>query len=460
MPHALMQTDTDSALTERIYAILPVQLPAYSRLLSLLEISASREVATAAVTCGTRSRLLINPDFVARNCEGDEDLITLVLHELMHVTFGHTRLFKRPTALHNLAFDAVINAHLCHLRPRPAQTALFRRLYAADELPWALLRPPEGWDDKPVWRLRRRAGQLHRALYEQSSLPYAEIFDLLARQDMDLPGDEALQAALLGNHAHSEDRENPGNACEAPFAGAPEFNRAVRELLAEWPMLTERGGRDQGDALRTDHIDRQPPAASTRAILRRAVLSLAVAGESTALRRLAPDQPVAGVQAFPSRHDRRAGPAALLGSPPLLYATRQRGIAPGPFQQVHVYLDVSGSMVGLLPVLYTALERVTPWLHPYLHLFSTEICDVPLQTLRDGKRLSTGGTEIGPVSGHILEHRITEALIITDGQVGEVPEDHVRRLARRNIRIGVCLSAGGEVDFAQALGARVHWLPE
>jgi hypothetical protein len=132
-------------LAERIYGAFPVTEPAFRELLGLLDIEATDEVSTAAVTLGGRSRLLLNPQFVAENCPADCDLVMLVLHELHHVALGHTRLFPRLTPAQNWAFDCVINAQLCRLYPEPHHTALFRRCYRADASLEALLRPPEGW---------------------------------------------------------------------------------------------------------------------------------------------------------------------------------------------------------------------------------------------------------------------------------------------------------------------------
>ena len=101
-------------------ASFPVAQPAFARLLNLLDIEATDAVPTAAVTLGGRSRLLLNPRFVAEKCLADHDLVMLVLHELHHVALGHTRLFARLTPAQNWAFDCVINAQLCRLYPRAA----------------------------------------------------------------------------------------------------------------------------------------------------------------------------------------------------------------------------------------------------------------------------------------------------------------------------------------------------
>ena len=100
---------------------------------------------TACVTTGSRSRLLVNPDYVAAHCRSDEHLTMLVLHELYHVLLGHTRLYRRVTLAQNWAFDCLINAQLCRLFPHPRHTGFFTRLTADATGPALLLGPPDGW---------------------------------------------------------------------------------------------------------------------------------------------------------------------------------------------------------------------------------------------------------------------------------------------------------------------------
>ncbi len=92
---------------ERVAALVrqcvPLRHPAFGKLLRLLSIELSREVPTAAVTTGSRSRLLINPDFLAERCRTEEHLAMLVMHELYHVLLGHTRIYRRPTLAANWA---------------------------------------------------------------------------------------------------------------------------------------------------------------------------------------------------------------------------------------------------------------------------------------------------------------------------------------------------------------------
>ena len=131
-------------LADRIRQCVPLRHPAFGKLLQLLSIEATDTVATAAVTVGARSRMLINPAFVAQRCRTDAHLSMLVMHELYHVLLGHTRMYQRPTLAANWAFDCVINAQLCRLHPDVEFTSFFSSCAAPEGL-WSLIGPPAGW---------------------------------------------------------------------------------------------------------------------------------------------------------------------------------------------------------------------------------------------------------------------------------------------------------------------------
>ena len=85
------------ALRHRIFNVVPATQYGFDTLLRLVDIDVTRAVPTAAIRCSAAPVLMINPDFVAAWCVSDEDLFSLIMHELHHVLMGHTRLFPRPT---------------------------------------------------------------------------------------------------------------------------------------------------------------------------------------------------------------------------------------------------------------------------------------------------------------------------------------------------------------------------
>jgi len=434
-------------LRDRIWNTFPVAQPAFAKLLALLDIEVSREVPTAAVTLGTRSRLRINPDFAAARCASDQALVMLVLHELFHVVLGHTRLYDRSTPALNFAFDAVINAQLCLLHPGPEWTRLFRESYGAQDPPWCLLRPPEGWRTPAERWLPGSLGALHRRLYTDASVSYEDLFRMLARELGDGEGAEGV-AELLGDHGAGDgEPADPGVLAE------------VREIIARWPMVTQRSGRDLGGPGLAWRVEAQSCRSEATRILRRALRHLGETGAGGLGRPRLAQAPSPAVLPLRDGGDRRASVLEACGGEPLLFAgeTRVGSILRG--ERVHVYLDVSGSMEGLVAPLYAALSRLADWMAPQVHLFSTTVKDITREELARGRCFSTQGTAISVVTAHMVAKGVRRALIVTDGWVGAVPSEHARELSRRKGRFAVAVTAGGDPAFAAALGAEVHLLP-
>ena len=446
-----MQDPRARALSERIWTRFPVTQPTFAKLLGLLNIEVSDAVPTAAVTLGLDSRLLINPDFADRHCRTDASLVMLVLHELWHVALGHTRLYTRMTPAQNWAFDAIINAQLCRQFPDPAHTRLFRELYAPDQMPGALLRPPEGWRTGAERWLPGRVGEVHRLLYSDASVSTEELFRLLPTLEGGASPDGTGKAVdpaqgLLGNHGEAD-----------PEGVAPELLKEIREIVAEWPMVEPCSGRDLGAHLSHEQISLPRRREDAVAMLRRALMRLA--GLTDGAGRWRPDQgEVASV--LPYGRDRRAWLREFWGESVPVHRTDLAGRTLTRRGRVRVYLDVSGSMNGVIAPLYAALASLSPWLDRQVQLFSTQVVGIPLSRLRQGAIVTTLGTDISVVTEHLVRDAVDRALIVTDGWVGAVPGEHAAVLGKRRARIEAAVTHGGDAAFMKTLGGRVSRLPD
>jgi hypothetical protein len=457
----MIKTNESLALAERIFEAFPVTQPAFAKLLGLLDIEATRDIPTACVTFGTRSRLLVNPDFVEKYCETSLDLSMLVLHELYHVVLGHTRLYQRVSMMQNWAFDAIINAQLCLLFPDPAQTSLFRRLYNPDRFPECLLRPPQGWrTDGENWSQKGMAGEVHRALYTDNSTSYFELFALLEKlqvaggQEAGEPENETDQeeqenawGKLLGNHA---DEDEPTD---------PELLAEIRSLVAEWPMVEKRSGRDLGDAVKRSHLQLRRRHNAAVGILRKALEALADSGEDGPFTGRIAQSPAEGLLPYRTDIDRRAEVTISLGHEPFFFRapTMIAGLVRN--DRVHVYLDVSGSMDGVIRPLYEAIIPLLDRVAPKIHLFSTSINDISPADLRKGKLETTGGTTIDVVTDHILKGKVRKALIVTDGWVGNIPSAHLEKLRKANVRMQGVITHNGDPQFLKPVHGKAVLLP-
>jgi hypothetical protein len=415
--HAAISRPDPQPLAARILDCFPGGSYSLSALLRVMDIVESEEVPTAAVECRVQPRLLVNPSFVARHAETPEKLLMLVMHELHHVLLGHTTLFPTVTAAQNLMFDAVINGLVCRMFPARHHTAFLTGYYDQAMFPHCLLRPPPGWPESPrnaagidaLPAARRSMGrQLHRALYSEGGATYAEIFELLPKL---LPHDGLGDVPLIGGHGAG------GATAGGLETRSPVLFDIVREIVERWPQPPDPiRGRSLADVLKTSTVDPRPRP-SNRALLRRLIAQVADRSPGGSARRI--DQDATIVQQPLLSLDRRSAVLRALGRTPLLQA------GPLPMRwaarsghRVHVYLDVSGSMEGVLDALYGAILDCREHVHPRVHLFSTAIADVSLEEMRRGVRKTTGGTGIHCVARHMADNQIRRALLVTDGWVG------------------------------------------
>ena len=245
-------------LADRVRQCVPLRHPAFGKLLQLLSIEASDAVPTAAVTVGARSRMLINPAFVARRCRTDAHLSMLVMHEIYHVLLGHTRMYRRPTLAANWAFDCIINAQLCRLHPDVEFTSFFSANAAPEGL-WSLIGPSAGWPASPRYP-SGALGDVHRRLYDDAGATTADLFALLDPMAVTLDIDGADR--LLGNHDDDQDWDGGGD----PLHADPDLLAEARRIVARWPMVERRAGVDDGGAPARERSDLRRHGAARHAI--------------------------------------------------------------------------------------------------------------------------------------------------------------------------------------------------
>jgi hypothetical protein len=453
-------SDRTQPLAERILDAFPSGSYALSGLLRLLDIVETDSVPTAAVECRLQPRMLVNPAFVDAHAQSPEKLLMLVMHELHHVLLGHTTLFPRVTTAQNFVFDAVINGILCRMFPAPEYTAFFTDYYRADRFPECLLRPPPGWPNRTrgltgAWNalsaqisrdalnaldptLRARVLEVHEALYSETGASYHEVYELLP-QLLVVLGPQALTGVpLLGGHdAQSGPDGGSDRGSDSTLQSqSPLLFDIVRELVEQWPQPPDPiRGRSLAEVLKQQSVDSRP-VPTNRVQLQRLIRKVAgVQGPGRLNRQQA--APVETMTPLPSL-SRRSLVLQALGHTPLLHpgvVPWRRRVRSG--EQVHVYLDVSGSMNSVLGALYGAVLDCQALVHPQVHLFSSKVVDVTLADLRAGRCSSTGGTDIGCVAEHMQRHRVRRAVMITDGWVGQPRGEHRQTLSR--CRLGVAL---------------------
>ena len=147
-----------------------------------------------------------------------------------------------------------------------------------------------------------------------------------------------------------------------------------------------------------------------------------------------------------------------LGQCPVFFKGQALGFHRKTVGQVHIYLDVSGSMDACLGTIFSCLKPIQNWLYPKIHIFSTEVIDYPIQKILRGRYESTCGTDINCVLEHVIGNKINKAAIITDGYVGEPSEVLVKDLPKQ-FKLVKLLTPNYHVDDIDHLPGSVCRLP-
>jgi hypothetical protein len=417
---------TPISIADRILDAFPSGSYGLLALLRLLDIVETAEVDTAAVECTSMPRLLVNPQFVDAHAATPERLLMLVMHELHHVLLGHTRLFPRATLTDNVVLDAVINALLCRMFPKPEHTSFFTGFYSDERFPECLLRPPAGWQPSSPASIppalqgkTKRVQTVYRALYSKTGANYQELYDVLRRA---LPPPDGIR--LIGSHG-AEQAELEGLVFDT-----------VRSIVENWPQPPDPiRGRSWSDLLQMERVRARR---GNRRILR-ALIRKVAGPKGLARTRFQSSGMVQSMTPIPSS-DRRSVVLRALDTPQLFYRAESAGSVRERCERVHVYVDVSGSIADLKGALYGAVLDCRNVVHPAVHLFSTVVHDVSFRGLRDGECRTTGGTSIECVASHMEKHAVRRAVVLTDGWVGRPGAGAAQTLAR--VRLGAALTPG------------------
>jgi hypothetical protein len=444
-------------LKQRVLAAFPAGQYALDTLFRLADIVSTTEVETAAIECLAEPRLLMNPEFVEKNCQTDEHLFMLVMHELHHVLLGHTRLFQRQTPLDNLVFDAVINAVLSQLFCDSTYFTFFQKLYRADQFPECLLRPPDGWPKQWILptNLPAPVREMIRVLYSQASGTYKEVYDLFTN-DANLKKAFGNMPLLLGDHSP----ENTTGRGEQA-ANHPSLKKAVRSIVEKWPQPpTPIRGRSVGNQIREIVLEGCERPTAADALLGRLLKDL-VEGKTGA--RVSRHMTLAdrNIEApLPTIRDRRAFVNRALGWTPLIY----KAVVPQRRVDWHrgqttVYVDVSGSTRAYWSLMASLVRPYVEKGLVRLFVFSEVVDEVTPVSLAAGRFKTTGGTDATCIWKHAIDTEFRKILILTDGYVGQPSRHWADKLTQARLTIKVALTPNGFLEDLEHVADEITELP-
>jgi hypothetical protein len=285
--------------------------------------------------------------------------------------------------------------------------------------------------------------EVHKALYtEEGDLTYRDVFDLVAQEIS-----EGTEVPLLGGHGADE---SDGELVD------PNAVKAIAEVVGKWPAFEQEQGRDRGRDLSDLRLELKKPKMSISQIIRKAIAKVAQNGHGS--QHVYRSAQMETLLPYPTLPDRRASVMQSLGQCPVFFRGEALGLHRETVGQVHIYLDVSGSMDACLGIIFGCLRPIQNWLHPMVHIFSTEVMDYPIKSIMQGRYASTGGTDINCVLEHMIGNKIKKSAIITDGYVGKPSEMLIRALPKR-FKLVKLLTPAYYVNDIDHLPGSVHRLP-
>ena len=453
----------EEKIVSRILDVIPPVSFEMTTFLSLFRVRFSDKTETACVTCGDSPELLLNKDFVEEHCQTDEHLFMLVMHELYHVILGHTRLFPCSTEVRNLVFDAVINAMLCSLFPKPEFTSFFTDYYPSDKMPFALLRPKgEGTPPAAEVALNLLYGgsdtgtyhDVYEALLESGCVKEITVLLGGGRGATALPGDGRARTPCAPDgddgRARSTSAPHPillGSHDEEDDETSPEMKELIHKIISKWPSPDRPlHGQDLGAEERERGFDAEAdPTTRLRRGIRCLMRRAAIPGKKEVRRRSVREMVCETATFLPDWHDRSHETREVAFGDALIYSTTTRLQRPASRdnRQAFVYFDVSGSVAEQVP---SVAQTLLPYCRGGLctvHVFSTVVHLASARDLVARKFSSTGGTDINCVLKHILElpprRRPRAAVIITDGFTGKPNATLAKRFRAARMRLFVGL---------------------
>jgi hypothetical protein len=399
-------------------------------ILRIVGIEFGTDVATLAVTCEERPRMLVNLDFVRKHCRTDAEAKALICHEFLHILLRHTEERRPSTRARHLALDAVINA-IIHREHGFEYSSMMSRYYAAAPGLWRMLRPMDRQEEAaysgnagdgkrwPAWACAwdgLYSGQLVADDIEALAQDLAGKSlgdDSPAGAPFELqPGDEHFDR-LLGNH---DDLDGP-----LPDALKDALDDAMKTMNGSgiWRSPKSRGvGAPAYEAVVAavdDPLDRW--RRRTLTLLREHLLP---DPRSRAMRDAAHAYRIPVL----SPGDRRAFLRAQWS--PFLPEALWQGAIPRREGTAQVYLDVSGSMNAEMPLVIALLGRLSRWIRRPFWAFSTEVAPAVIEN-GQLKASTTAGTSMACVLEHIAKTSPESAIVVTDGYIERLDPRSVRK---------------------------------
>ena len=437
-------------MNELEYRLCNISMPiraGMADMITLFSLKENPDIEDIWIPPQKRPVIYVNPTFVGRYCKTDEHLFIFVLSEVYRLRLCQTSSFQGEYKEAEVAARAMIHAFLCSIFPEEEYTSFFTQFYEEDIFPECLLRPPSNYPGPPQYppNLKREIVEIWNHLYYGSDLEYAELIEKISViiSAYRMAGNYYFPDLIGGNYCKKETQIDP----KKHFI----FLQIISHIAIDPSFIPKGGGRSLL-ALEAEYKLKLNPAKRPNKTLERAIYLAARTTASSTVHKKT-HKKVEILQAWPSR-DRKAFAVSAGGSPSLLYRNETLFSEYRP-QVVDIYFDVSGSMEHFLVYCAEAILSCSRKININLWLFSVGIVPLSIEDLSSGEIPTYGGTSINEVTEHILSIKATSVVIITDGYVGEVPEEHFE-YCKRHVNVQVVYTPDYSSDDLDPITNKKH----
>jgi hypothetical protein len=345
------------------------------------------------------ARIEISPDFCAEYVNSAEDLLFVLAHEALHYVLGHLSPEGRRLAamygheVANIAADIVVN-HIIFKFLSAENLQVLEIYREASGCPFVLLQPPSKMKPSFFEREECRRWQQILKSYHDNGNPLDIVFHLTGLAEHISALHRATEWGSFGEVAKTKVEGTRGRT-----VGRQRFPFRPRGLLRE---LFEAFGLHEED---TQVSETKKAKIKLREELLSAIKEMAE-DEESGIEEISRG---GGVLPFYARKDFLF---LSTGIPTVLYHANP---VPEESRGVRLYVDVSGSVQDDLPHVFYALEAIQEWIVFPIYGFSNEVFPISRKDLLRGKYATTFGTDFDCIARHIMKHRFTNLVLVTDG---------------------------------------------
>ncbi len=361
--------------------------------------------------------MYFNKDFIMKNIENKDWLIFVFLHELMHKLNGDLLREERNSLRNNfnLVFDIKINAGI--IKDYLKEGWHFLKSFYKDTglVVNFLLNPIFNFIDIPdIYNNGEKQANAMKAIEKMKFKDEKWILDKpgLARWYIDAWFKDVSVAMLYERLERIINRQYLSTFVDTlVLLGYHGFSRGY--LLAEKKFI---------------EIEEEIEKDNSRIIIEAVRHALEDDGDNRIMDRVITSQ-------------RGIIPAAGRRELMLLYRKKYPFFFPNDmeaaaatYRNMNLYIDVSGSVEDVLPLIYRLVDSVKSYLNDPIYLLSGIVKEISLSELHNGLLITNSVTDFDELLKHAFNNNFKKFLVITDGE-GDIDMDRVKDVKERKMEI-------------------------